>query len=91
MLTYGSLPQDEVSLEALVSNQKKIDVTDIGENNAYWMSVVRSKKVLELKDKATGKVTRIPIDEHFTHLAEARYHLGPVRIAIALNLVGMKS
>jgi hypothetical protein len=51
--------------------------------------VVVSKKRLDLTDKATGKVTRVPIDESFVHVAEARHKLGPVRIAIALKLVGL--
>jgi hypothetical protein len=84
MLTYGT-PRSSDPLEALVSGNKQ-DVVELGENNSCWMSVVVSKKVLELRDKETGKITRVPIDEHFSHVAEARHKLGPVRIATALRL-----
>lgn len=83
MLTYDNVPQQGKDPLGTMRKSALPDVVDIGERNDCWMTVIRSKKVLELKDKATGKVTQVPIDAYFATVAAERHNLGQKQIDAA--------
>jgi len=56
VITYDNFRQVEDPIKAMTKGRTLPDVIDIGENNAYWFSIRRSSRSLEVKDKVTGQI-----------------------------------
>jgi hypothetical protein len=89
-LTFDDAGPSQPDFDDL-KNTKAPDEIECGENNKFWVKVRRSKQVMVLIDKVTGKeLKRVEINQpKFDRIAKS-YGVGPRQIGAVKDALRLK-